>query len=316
VGRLPDFLEQNTGRTGCAGEPKTCTVRTGPAMRSNIPLVVFSDLDETLLQPSAPGIDEASRLALERVRQERIPIVMCSSRTRAELELMQEDLGIADPFICESGAAIFVPRGYFSFDVPNARDVAGYKAVEFGRPYEEVVTALKQAAGRLGADVIGFSDMSVEEVARDCNLPLLQARLAKLREYSELFRIPDTDPTGNLRLLRSLRHAGLDCVCRGRFYHLGMVRRETAALFLSRLYRRAYGPLLTTVGFADSSPALPMLHGMDLPLVLQREITAGTSNLMASARSARLTLADSLPAFADIVLDIVRAARDRSQSCV
>ena len=180
-----------------------------------------------------------------------------------------------DPFVCENGAAIFVPRGYFGFDVPNARDVAGYKAVEFGRSYEEVVIALRQAAGRLGAHVIGFSDMSVEEVARDCDLPLLQARLAKLREYSELFRVLDCDSWGNVRLLRSLRNAGLDCVYRGRFYHLGAVRRETAAQFLSGLYRCACGPLLTTVGFADSSPAMPMLHGMDLPLILQREITPG-----------------------------------------
>jgi predicted mannosyl-3-phosphoglycerate phosphatase (HAD superfamily) len=155
----------------------------------------------------------------------------------------------------------------------------------------------------------------MRRLSRRCGRPpdaLLQARLAKLREYSELFRIPDTDTAGNLRLLRSLRHAGLDCVRRGRFYHLGIVRPETAAQFLSGLYRRAHGPLLTTVGFADSSPALPMLHGMDLPLILQREITAGTSNLMAGVRSARLTLADSLAAFADIVLDIVRATRDRS----
>jgi mannosyl-3-phosphoglycerate phosphatase len=285
-------------------------------MLSNVPLVVFSDLDETLLRPNTSAIDSASRSAVERVRQQGIPIVLCSSRTRAELELIQEDLGIADPFVCENGAAIFVPRGYFGFDVPNARDVAGYNAVEFGKPYDDVVMALRHAAGRLGTHVIGFSDMSVEEVARDCDLPLLQARLAKLREYSELFRILDCDSWGSVRLVRSLKNAGLDCVYRGRFYHLGAVRRETAAQFLSGLYRRACGPLLTTVGFADSSPALPILHGMDLPLILQKEITPGTQSLLASMRFARVTTANSLAAFAEIVLDIARAARDRSQSCM
>jgi mannosyl-3-phosphoglycerate phosphatase len=285
-------------------------------MVSNVSLVVFADLDETLLHPSALSNDRSSRSALDRVRCERIPIVLCSSRTRAELELMEEDLGIADPFICENGAAIFVPRGYFGFDVPSAHDVAGYKAIELGRPYEEVVLALRQAAARLGTSVTGFSDMSVEDVARDCELPLLQARLAKLREYSELFRIADSDSTGNVRLLRSLRNAGLDCVCRGGFYHLGTARPATAAQFLSGLYRRACGPLLATVGFADSSAALPMLHGMDLPLILRKETTPGGDSLLSSVRFAHLTTANSLAAFAEIVLDIARAVRDRSQPCL
>jgi mannosyl-3-phosphoglycerate phosphatase family protein len=285
-------------------------------MLSNVPLVVFSDLDETLFHPNTFALDGRSRLGLERVRQEGIPLVLSSSRTRAELELMQEDLGIADPFVCENGAAIFVPRDYFGFEVANARDVAGYEAIEFGKPYEEIVTVLRQTAARLGTYVVGFADMSVEEVARDCEIPLLQARLAKLREYSELFRIPDADSTDNVRLLRSLRNAGLDCVCRGRFYHLGLVRRETAAQFLSGLYRRACGPLLTTAGFADSSPAMPMLHGMDFPLILQSEVNPGTSSLVARVRSARLTTANSLDAFADIVLEIARACRDRNRSCV
>ena len=69
--------------------------------------------------------------------------------------------------------------------------------IQFGRPNAEVVTALHHLAGRLGVSVLGFSDMSVAEVALDYEVPLLQARLAKLRDYSELFRVAGLQARGD-----------------------------------------------------------------------------------------------------------------------
>ena len=71
----------------------------------------------------------------------------------------------------------------------QAIDIAGYGVVEFGKPYAEVVALLHRAADRLGIKVVGFSDLSVEDVAIDCDPPLLQARLAGLRKYNEPFRV-------------------------------------------------------------------------------------------------------------------------------
>ena len=137
--------------------------------------------------------------------------MLCSSRTRAEIEAIQQELEIAHPFVCESGGAVFIPRGYFGFAVPGARDLAGYEAVEFGRPYAEVVQKLHRTAERLAIEIVGFSDMSVEEVARDCHLSLLQARLAKLREYGERFRILDSNELARNRLVRALKANRLRC---------------------------------------------------------------------------------------------------------
>jgi predicted mannosyl-3-phosphoglycerate phosphatase (HAD superfamily) len=100
--------------------------------------------------------------------------------------------------------------------VAQAVDIAGYGVVEFGKPYAEVVALLHRAADRLGIEVVGFSDMSVEDVAIDCDLPLLQARLAKLREYNEPFRVVNGKSGVLPRLSRALRAAGLDCISRGR----------------------------------------------------------------------------------------------------
>ncbi len=172
-------------------------------MKPKTSIVVFSDVDAILLDPHMPSFASAATV-LSRLVLEDVVLVLCSSRTRAEIELIQQELGLNAPFICENGGAVFIPGGYFDFDVPGARELAGYQTVEFGRAYSDVVRTLRRTAERLRIEIIGFGDMSIEEVARECGLPLLQARLAKLREYGEYFRTLDPGPAVRSRLSKAL----------------------------------------------------------------------------------------------------------------
>ena len=210
-----------------------------------LPIVVFSDVDGVLRHPQAHSCTLAAR-ALQRLRREDVPLAICSSHTRAEVEWLQQELGLRHPFVCESGGAAFVPAGYFEFAVPGARDLAGYQAVEFGRPYAEVAGTLHRTAQRLRIEIVGFGDMSVEEVARDCRLPLLQARLSKLREYGERFRVLDPGEAAHGRLLRALKAARLRCITGQRYDQVGApVDNNVGVRVLLGLYNRACGPVLT-----------------------------------------------------------------------
>ena len=71
---------------------------------------------------------------------------------------------------------------------------------------------LRRTADRLRIDIVVFSDMSVEDVARECDQPLLQARLAKLREYSERFLVLDSVEKTRKRLFGALKSEGLRCI--------------------------------------------------------------------------------------------------------
>jgi mannosyl-3-phosphoglycerate phosphatase len=153
-------------------------------------MVVFMALDGMPGDRNSPEFAAATE-ALKLLARCGIPLVLCSSRTRAEIARIQQDLGIVQPFVSENGAALFVPEGYFAFAPQGAQRRQGFEVVEFGRPYSEAVAALRATAASLGVQVIGFSDMSIADVARECGLSLSQARLAKLREYAEPFRIPD-----------------------------------------------------------------------------------------------------------------------------
>ena len=69
-------------------------------------LLVFTDLDGTLLdfhtldwQPAAPW--------LEKLMDEQIPVILCSSKTASEMDDIQQELGLGGlPYIAENGAVI------------------------------------------------------------------------------------------------------------------------------------------------------------------------------------------------------------------
>jgi predicted mannosyl-3-phosphoglycerate phosphatase (HAD superfamily) len=227
-----------------------------------VPVIAFVDLDSA----PQPAIAQPGRLAgvLERLASDRITLVFCSHGSRAEVETVRQTFGVYHPFVCENGAAAFVPGRYFGSDPENTRVVGGYHAIEFARSHERVVETLRRVADRLSLEVLCFSDMSVEQVARERGLPLLEARLAKLREYSEVFRLLSPNPVAERRLIKALESAGLTCVPRGGFHHAGSVPGAGAAIsVLTTLYRVAFGAILTA-RLGDGPSGADLAGGADL----------------------------------------------------
>src|SRR5512145_566011 len=94
--------------------------------------VVFADLDQTALP------------AVQALRAQGIPLVLVSSKTRAELEPIRRRLQHRDPFIVENGAAVFVPQGLFTFPLERVRTKSCYDVIELGMPYHMLRDVLKQ----------------------------------------------------------------------------------------------------------------------------------------------------------------------------
>ena len=61
-------------------------------------LVVFTDLDGTLLDHETYSCSPAQE-ALDLLERKRIPLILCSSKTRAEIELIQLDLRLRHLFV-------------------------------------------------------------------------------------------------------------------------------------------------------------------------------------------------------------------------
>ena len=267
-------------------------------------LVVFTDLDGTLLDHETYSYAPATE-ALDLLKRRRIPLILCSSKTRAEMELIQLDLQLRHPFISENGGAIFMPRAYFPFTLEGTRDAEGYDVMEFGAPYWQLVETLHRISAELKIRVVGFSDMSSEEIGQDSKLSPMEARLAKQREYDEPFRIPGSAPAVRSRLLDALHEAGLRCTKGGRYYHVtGVTDKGLAIRMLRSLYVQTWGKALT-VGLGDSPNDLPLLQEVDVPIVVRNPATNTGARLLRKVPLARRTSLPGPQGWNEAVLEVV-----------
>ncbi len=232
-------------------------------------LIVFTDLDGTLLDHNNYRW-EAARPALEQLQARRMPVVLCTSKTRAEVLPLWEELGLRDPFVVENGGAVYIPRNYFPFPLPKARSDAQFQVLELGEPYQKLVRALDEAAKTGGVQVRGFSRMTDKEVAKLCNLKVAAARLARRREFDEPFVIEKATPQRKERFFNWLRERGLRWREGGRFLHLmGGNDKGAAVEQASDLYRKMY-TAIRTVGLGDSPNDLDFLAVVDEPVLVAK----------------------------------------------
>lgn len=231
--------------------------------------VIFSDLDGCLLDRERYEF-EAARPALDLLKREGIPLVLCSSKTQAEVEYYREIFDLPDPFIVENGGALLIPKDYFPFLHAFTRATGQYRVVEFGVSYTKLTASLRELQLITGRRLRGFAEMSVKELAGLTGLPLEGARRAKVRRYDEPF-VADLTAEQAERLDFEVRRRGLTLTRGGSFYHLaGGNTKGFAVDFLTCLYR-SRSPELTTVGLGDGANDLSMLQRMDLPVVVPRE---------------------------------------------
>ncbi len=277
-------------------------------MRRSAYLLVFTDVDGTLLDHDTYSFS-AAREALALLAREGMPLILCSSKTRAELAALQRELEIAHPFISENGGALFVPDSYFPFDVPGSARVDGYQAIEFGVPYADVVRRLRAVADRLGIGVIGFNDLDDQDVADACDLPIEHARRARQREYDEPFLVHGpTRSADRRRLFQALEADGLRCTAGGRFDHAsGPTDKARGLAVLRMLYRRAQRRRIVTVGLGDALNDVPLLREVDIPIVVRSRDDRRAAALRRLLPYSRLTSASGPSGWNEAIGEVVRA---------
>ena len=233
-------------------------------------LVVLTDLDGTLLD-SVTYSFQAATPALRALRQRKIPVVLVSSKTRAEVQPIRFNLDNHDPFVVENGGALYVSTDLFGFPVEGGTSRGPFQVVEFGAPYPTLRNTLKELEQAAGIPLRGFGDMPPGEVAERTGLSLQDAVLAKQREYDEPFVVE-----GSEHLLQELgrlaEERGVRITRGGRFCHLmGATDKGRACRVLLDWYRRQQEPAaLVAIGLGDGLNDLPMLSAVDRPIAIQR----------------------------------------------
>mgnify|MGYP003875401449 CR=1 FL=1 len=250
--------------------------------------IVFTDLDGTLLDHDTYSWSAAAP-SLGRLAALGVPVVLVSSKTRAEMEQLRAEMGHRDPFIVENGGAAYLP-------LPSG----GYERLEFGTPYPVLVEGLREAARRSGARVRGFSDMTVQEVAASTGLPPEKASLAAQREYDEPFLILGQERLG--ALIAELERLGLQCTRGGRFFHVcGHNDKALAVRAVTDHYRRS-GAALRRIGLGDSFNDLSFLAEMDVAGIVN---SAHAARLKEALPAAILSHARGPEGWAEIISQVI-----------
>lgn len=87
--------------------------RTDAAEHTTGMLVIFTRV-EGLLRRCDSSQGEVTREALASLHSARVPLVLVSDSPASEVKQLQSELGLVQPFVCDRGAALYIPAEYFS----------------------------------------------------------------------------------------------------------------------------------------------------------------------------------------------------------
>ncbi len=231
-------------------------------------LLIFTDLDGTLLNSNYSF--KQAMPALKLIHEKRIPLIICSSKTRPEIEKCRGKLKNEHPFISENGGGIFIPKSQqlkIQKLEMNVKEEEKYYLISLGADYAELRTALNGLASE-GLDVKGFGDMSIREVAELTGLKMVDAKMAKQRDFDEPF-IFRGDVSSVRKLKRRIKARGYN-LTRGEFYHImGESDKGRAVDLLVKMYKKQYDNIITAA-LGDSTNDIEMLLNTDHPVVVKK----------------------------------------------
>lgn len=226
------------------------------------PLMVVTDLDGSLLDHHTYSWQPA-RQWLTRLQEHSIPLVICSSKTAAEIVPLQQELGFGgSPFISENGAVV------------RFGDAQSEQANQFSsQDYTAICHTLLRLRQHGGFKFTGFADVGEKEIAEWTGLtPTLAAR-AKMREASESLIWRDSREQFDL-FRAKLAEEKLELIQGGRFWHVmskGSGKGAALRWLLDRYPNLAArtGARPITIGLGDGPNDAPMLDSVDYAVIIR-----------------------------------------------
>ena len=236
--------------------------------------LVFTDLDGSLLDHHSYRFDSA-RPMLARLQADAVPVVIATSKTRAEILRIREALSNSHPFIAENGAAVYIPREYFAAVPPECEERDGYWVKEFSPARQCWLVVLQELEEEFSGEFEYFFRAQEAGIARMTGLAPAEAALANQREFSEPVQWLGSDAR-KLEFLRALGQRDVHPLQGGRFLTLaGDCDKGRALCWLRELYARQNGDvLISDIAIGDSSNDIAMLEVAGTALVVRSPVHA------------------------------------------
>ncbi len=234
--------------------------------------LIFSDLDGSLLDHDSYSHQAADKRLLE-LAQKQIPLILTTSKTRAEVMTIRQELNNQHPFIIENGAAIYIPRGYFSSKPNQCIELDDFWVYRLSEPRSYWLALLNKAKKQFPHSFSHFAAMKEEVIAQVTGLSLAQAQLANQREYGEPISWLGVDKAKQ-EFIHWLQDQGGHVLQGGRFLHLsGPCDKGQALAWLAQEYKnQAAAADFKTIAIGDSGNDVAMLEQADLALIIRSPV--------------------------------------------
>lgn len=251
--------------------PELMTIATKMIMEFSKSILVFTDLDGTLLDHDTYSCEAASP-AIQDLLQRQIPIIPCTSKTFDEGCLFMQERGWSSPFIFENGGGVAVPDSLMAKLWPgfNGDLLSGYGVRLLGVPRTRLIEEAQRLKKQLALKIELASDMGADHFSKLTGLPVDAAALALKRKVSEPVNWLDTDEKLQ-EFNRQLQRVSLQAVKGGRLVSVqGNNNKANAARFVTDLYRTAVAANCRTVALGDAANDREMLEWADFAIVIPK----------------------------------------------
>ena len=221
-------------------------------MIENSSLWVVSDVDGTLMDHSYDLTP--AKETIKTLQKLSIPVILCTSKTAAEVKVIRKELNLTDPYIVENGAAIYGE----SLQKVNGKIILGKK-------YEILEEILTLISKEINYKLIPLNNLADSEATELTGLKGNSLTLMRDRHWS----MPFLNPPGFLedKINICCKKFNVDIFKGNRMSHL-LSTKSNKGKAIKALKEYSNTQKIEIIGLGDSPNDLPLLLNSDIKIVI------------------------------------------------
>ena len=244
-------------------------------MIENSSIWIVSDVDGTLMDHNYDLTP--AREAILTLQKLNIPVILCTSKTAAEVKVVRENLNLQDPYIVENGAAIYGEE---------LKKVNG--EIILGEKYEVLENILNSISKEINYTLIPLNNLSDRKATELTGLRGNSLNLMRDRHWSMPFLNPPDFFNEKIQICCKSWEV---VVFKGnRMSHLLSIDSDKGKA-INALKKYSNNPDIRIIGLGDSPNDLPLLMNSDYKIVIPG-VEGPNLNLLSKLKDCKFRLAD------------------------
>ena len=221
-------------------------------MIENSSLWIVTDVDGTLMDHSYDLTP--AKETIKALQNLSIPVILCTSKTAAEVKVIRKELNLTDPYIVENGAAIYGE----TLEKVNGEIILGEK-------YEVLEEILNHISKEIDFTLVPLNNLTDKEATDLTGLKGNSLTLMRDRHWSMPFLNPPTFLEKKIKII--CKKFKVEIFKGNRMSHLLSINSNKGKA-INSLKNYSNNQNIQVIGLGDSPNDLPLLLNSDIKIVI------------------------------------------------